>query len=395
MKFNKVSSELIVLLVSIILTVLIYLKTDIMDYNHPHFKNPWDHHKYLWMAVNNLDFHIAPFCWRIFVPFLASLLPFEISINFQLIALISVILTGFFIFKIGTIVFDNFYQSLSMMVAYFSLGFATRFVIYDFWLVDAFAILLITSGTYFILSKNDLAFFFVLIIGALTKESVLFLLALYYSLQAEKVFDLRMIKKTLIISIVPVTIFILVRILIPAMNSSDNYLQTLPEQLRLVHYESSEYNLDYLINEVALTKIRSFSLKFLYQITIYTFMIHFILSFSHIPVIKKWLPGFLPFLILTYLQIFFVVNDERVVIIGFIPILIFSIAGLQNIFSKLPYQNFSILFINFSFYLLVLFSGLFYSNWTIIRQILILILYLTILLVISFKSRAYQTIKSI
>lgn len=154
MKFNKVNSELIVLLVSIILTILIYLKTDIMDYNHPHFKNPWDHHKYLWMAVNNLDFHIAPFCWRIFVPFLASLLPFEISINFQLIALISVILTGFFIFKIGTIVFDNFYQSLSMMIAYFSLGFATRFVIYDFWLVDAFAIVLITSGTYFILSKN-------------------------------------------------------------------------------------------------------------------------------------------------------------------------------------------------------------------------------------------------
>ena len=52
------------------------MNTDIMDYKHINFNYPLDYHKYLWMATNNLDFHISPFCWRIFVPYMTSLLPF-------------------------------------------------------------------------------------------------------------------------------------------------------------------------------------------------------------------------------------------------------------------------------------------------------------------------------
>ncbi len=104
------------------------------------------------------------------------------------------------------------------MIGYFSISFASKFVIHDFWLVDAFAIFLSTMGIYSILSKNDIAFVLVMLIGAMTKESVLFVLTLYYSLQSIKIIDLKLMKKTLMISIFPILVFILIRILIPPLN---------------------------------------------------------------------------------------------------------------------------------------------------------------------------------
>ncbi len=82
-------------------------------------------------------------------------------------------------------------------------------------------------------------------------------------------------------------------------------------------------------------------------------MVHFILSFFDINTLKKWFFRFLPFIILIYFQIFFAVNDERVVVISFIPFLIFSIAGLNKILSSFPYKGFSLIFINSVFYLVV------------------------------------------
>lgn len=132
MNEKKFKFDLLILALSAILTILLYLKTDVMNYSHEHFQQPWDHHKYIWMAINNLDFHIAPFCWRIFVPLIASILPFELHINFKLITLISVTLTGSLVYKIGLLIFDDKILSLSMMLAYFSISWATKFVIYDF-----------------------------------------------------------------------------------------------------------------------------------------------------------------------------------------------------------------------------------------------------------------------
>lgn len=185
-----------------------------------------------------------------------------------------------------------------MMIGYFSISYATKYVIYDYWLPDAFAILLMTLGIYFILIKNDLAFLSVMSLGALTKESVLFVLPLYYTLNAEKLFYTKAIKKSAKIFLLPIFIFIGIRILIPAFNSNPDYVQTLPLQLRLVQYDSSEYNLYYILNYVALERIKSFDFKLLYRITIYTFMIHFVLLLIEIYKKPIWLIRFSHFLFL-------------------------------------------------------------------------------------------------
>ena len=85
-KRNLFNRDYIVILISLLISFLIFSETDLMDYSHPHFKNIWNHHKYLWMAKNNpFDFHIAPFCWKVFVPTLEKILPFGVENNFKLI----------------------------------------------------------------------------------------------------------------------------------------------------------------------------------------------------------------------------------------------------------------------------------------------------------------------
>lgn len=190
-------------------------------------------------------------------------------------------------------------------------------------------------------------------------------------------------KKTLMISIFPILVFILIRILIPPLNSSEDYLKTLPYQLKLVHLDNTEYSLEFLLTQLAMTKLSDFTFGFLYKITVYTFMVHFILSFFDINTLKKWFFRFLPFIILIYFQIFFAVNDERVVVISFIPFLIFSIAVLNKILSSFPYKGFSLIFINSVFYLVVLNSGLYYGNWLIIRQIIFVFVFVIILFLIT------------
>lgn len=383
MKIKKSSFDLLALFISVVLTISLYIKIDVLNYSHKHFQNFWDHHKYIWMAVNNLDFHIAPFCWRIFVPLLASLLPFEISINFKIISLLSIILTGFFVFKIGEKIFNERILSFAMMFGYFSISYASKYVIYDFWLPDAFAILLITLGIYFILLKNDFAFLIVMTIGAMTKESVLFVLPLYYSINANKLIDIKVLKKTLILSLIPFLVFVFIRIIIQPFNSNVEYVQSLPPQLRIVQIETSDYNLKFLIEKIALKKIENFNLYTLYRITLYTFLIHFLLAFFDFKLIKEWLLRYFPFLVLVYLQIFFAENEERLVSIAFIPILILSISGLNKIFLKTRYRYFSIIIFSVIVFIMVLEAGLFYGDWLIIRQVLLLIVLYFLSYVIS------------
>lgn len=240
-----------------------------------------------------------------------------------------------------------------------------------------------TAGIYSILKKNDFAFLILVIIGALTKESVLFVLPLYYSLKANKFFDYQIFKRTILISILPLLALVLVRLFIPALNANPEYVQSLPDKLRIVQLDSAEYNLNFLIENVALKKLENLNMHLLFRVTVYTFLVYFVLCLFDLTSLKNWLIRFLPFILLSYLQIFVAINEERLVAIAFLPILIFSISGMRKIFEPLSYKNFSLIFLNSIFFLMVLNSGLFYGVWLIIRQISILLIYWIVLFMIS------------
>src|SRR5947209_13984306 len=78
-----------------VLLAAIYLRTYRITPQDALFQQPWDWHKYLYMARHNpLDFHIAPFCWRFLNSLFARLLPFGVERNFLLLTLVELFLTG-------------------------------------------------------------------------------------------------------------------------------------------------------------------------------------------------------------------------------------------------------------------------------------------------------------
>lgn len=55
-------TDLVAIILSTSITLIFFINTDIMDFDHPHFLMPCDYHKYIFMAeTGTFDFHIAPF----------------------------------------------------------------------------------------------------------------------------------------------------------------------------------------------------------------------------------------------------------------------------------------------------------------------------------------------
>lgn len=74
-----------------------------------------------------------------------------------------------------------------------------------------------------------------MIIGLLTKESVLFVITLYYSINSKKIWNIQLFFKTLILSLPEIVVFVIIRILMPQMNDNPEYLSNLNEILTVVY----------------------------------------------------------------------------------------------------------------------------------------------------------------
>jgi len=274
-------------------------------------------------------------------------------------------------FKIGQKIFSDTVYAFSMMFGYFSLVLATKYVLYDFWLPDAFSFLLIVSGIYAILIRNDLLFILITILGALTKEIVLFILPLYYSLTTNKIFDFKLIKRTILVSLPAVFTFVMIRILIPSLNENVAYVSSLPIEVTIVHLESSNYSYIDAFNQVIRYRIQNFSPGLIHQITLMPFLIYLLFPVFDLKSLLNWGIRFLPFVFLVYLQILFAINTDRLVVAAFPAILILAILGLQNLINYLKLPKSFIIVLTIVYVLMNIFSGIYYSHWLYLRQLLV------------------------
>ncbi len=325
---------------SFVLLFIIYLRTDKMIYSHPFFVEPWDHHKYIEMAKHPFTFHIAPFCWRILVPLIAFILPFELQTNFILITFFSIWFTGIIIYYLlREYRFDRKLSFLGVMI-FFSLGWATKYILFDFWLVDALTFLFVVLIIYSIVIKNDFYFTIFSVLGIFTKETILFAIPLYYSMNAKHLWDKQTFKKFIILSLPTIVIFFLIRFLIPMQNYDSSYLSTISNQLKVVYDNNSEYTFRFLnYNIISIQNIKNIGGTFGILLLVFLFFdlkenIHLIIKYS-------------PFLFLSFLQIFNPNNMPRLLIICFPVLLIMSIMGIQKFLQR---KNISVVY----FYLLAI-----------------------------------------
>ena len=331
---------LLVACIALLITTILLLRTDIITYKHPNFLCHWDLHKYIYMATQNpFDFHIAPFCWRVVNPLLAKMLPFDFQWNFLIITFISIWMTGVAIYYL--VKKFNFSKEFAFtgMFMYFSLGWVTKYVLRDFWLPDAISFLFITLAIYCAASKKDIWFIVLLTIGVAVKESVIFVAPLYYTLNAQKFADVKLLKRTTILIIPSIVVLVTLRIAIPQMNNNLNYLTTIPEALQGGWGPTDSYNYWKLLKILGIRRLSelSFSTLLSYSIVPFGFMIMLLPFFS----VKKNIPLFLkfiPFLLLVCFPLLFAFDAERYIVVGFPAMILLALNGVDAIVKRFGLQ---------------------------------------------------------
>jgi hypothetical protein len=328
---------LLVACVALGLVGLIATRTEFLLADHPAFNNPWDHHKYIWMATEaTFDFHIAPFCWRIGLPALVKIMPLPVQWNFILITVISIWLTGVMIYYLVKVYHRSPSYDWIAMLIYFSSGWATKAPLVKMWLPDALSFCLSVLIFYCIITQKAWWFAGLLLIGVTVKESALFMAPLYYTFSARTLFDIKVLKRWVLLILPAILTLIAIRMAIPALNDNPTYLQRFPETLRFVQRESSSYHYGQLFKQVVQERLQDLSFHALNRYTVGTFgVLAMLLPFFAIRENARLLVRVLPFLGLVYAQLLFAVNTERLLIAGLPAIIVLAVNGVKTLVKVL------------------------------------------------------------
>ncbi len=328
--------------VSLVLLLLVFLRTERMTLDHPHFALPMDHHKYILMATQGpWDFHIAPYCWRIATPLLAGVMPFDLQTNFLLITLASLWLTGITLYYLARRFDLPRDVALMAPLLFFSLGWATKFVVYDFWLADAWSGLMLAATIWAIRARKDALYVVLLVLGVLVKEPLMCVPPLYYTLHTRRWLDLRLAGRALVLALPAVATFVAVRLAIPNLNNDPAYLATLPLSLRLVRtwagdeYYSSYWDYAWMIRTIGLPQWRDVSVQQLVAWTVGTYgALISLLCLASRRNAELFL-RFLPFLLLIYAQTLLTTPGERILVIGFPALIVLALHGVAALSQRL------------------------------------------------------------
>jgi hypothetical protein len=303
---------------------------------HPEFNNPWDHHKYIWMALHDpFGFGVAPFCWRIGTPLLAYLLPFKVETNFAIITFVSLWLTGIAVYFIARRLSFSYWAALSGALLYYTQGWFVRADLFNIWKPDPAAVSISLYAVLCILRRNDWAYALLLAVGVLFKESVLFVAPLYYSLNTDRPWNPRLALRTVDLAIPAIVVLLILRALIPMRNYDPAYIAQLPQVLSQVQLGTSAYSVIWLWHNIGIQRLRSFSLDDVWSATVGVFgFVAVVLPLLSVRRTASLLLRWLPFLLLVGLQAFFATNAQRLLAIGFPVVLLASLGGANWIVDR-------------------------------------------------------------
>lgn len=235
-------------------------------------EKPIDHHKYVYMAENPLSLRTAPFCYRLLVPWVVSLLGLPTQIGFWIVSVAAMTLTSVMLYAAARATGLTDQYAVLSCVCFLAVGPAMRAAFAYYPTVDPAAWCLITIGMWAILRKHDLLLAGVILIGAFVKEPVFFLIALYYGWSAERVVDVRAALKVILLATGGVIAFLGLRMFLPALNNDSEYLLQMGESLTQVQLGTSRYEIMWLLEHIGSERLHQvMTLKFWYDMTLSVF----------------------------------------------------------------------------------------------------------------------------
>jgi hypothetical protein len=227
-----------------------YLRTYSATRSDAVFGEPWDHHKYIYMAQHKpLDFHIAPFSWRFLNPLLASLLPFDVDTDFLVLTLIELALVGVMVYLMLKAAGFGQITALTGLLFYWGLTQAVKGPLYMVWLSDPLTHLILVTAAYLILTRRPAWASVLLAVGCCAKEVVILAAPLYYLLTAERILDWKRLRAGILFALPPVAVYLGIRVLIPEWGSDPGYTSKLPAEVATAYngglgfgyWESAKY----------------------------------------------------------------------------------------------------------------------------------------------------------
>ena len=297
------------------------------------FRQPYDHHKYIYMAQHNpLDFHIAPFCWRLLNPLFASLLPFNVDTNFLVLVLIEILLTAVMVYFMLKAAGFGQMVSLTGMFLYWGLTHTTKGPLSMVWLADPLTHLFLVATVYLILVKRPVWAALVLATGCLSKEVLILGAPLYYLLTAERILDWKQLRRGILFGLPALAVFVGMRALIPEKGFDPAYTSTLPHEVASAYYGKLGFHYWESARESIRWKIHDFSGWHLRAMTVNTFGVLLLLPLFAIRKNLEPALRWAPFVAAVYASmILFSGSYERPLVICFPAVLIMGLNGLERL----------------------------------------------------------------
>jgi hypothetical protein len=167
------------------------------------------------MAQDPFATHTFPFAYRILVPTIVHVLPFSHTFSFSLLAWLATGIAAGFLYVLVQRVGAPPPLALGLALC---LALSPPLLIVSLRQgrnVDAATVAVMIAAVLFIIDERPRALAVTLAIGALTRESAMFLIPLAYAIWAERLIDVDAFKRVAIVSAPAIAIYVALRLFIP------------------------------------------------------------------------------------------------------------------------------------------------------------------------------------
>lgn len=315
---------------SFLLVLLTLLRTARVTAGHPDFLQPYDHHKYIHMAMGNpFDFHIAPFCWRVLNPLLVKMLPLPVGAGFLLLDILVISFTGVVCYYIFLEYGFRPISAFAGLLFFLSLGCAVKYDLAYSYGPNALASLFIAVCLLLVAKKRDLWFAAIFALGMLAKETVVIVAPLHYLLSARSLFDWKQALRSGLAVLPGLLVVVSLRLLIPAGNQDPAYLNGLPDNLKIVYAGLTSFTYrEALAHEFGVLRAIK-GIDLLETLTVAPFGMVLLLSLFAIRQNRRYCLRLVPFLAILFFQAVFSASVPRALAFGLIPLMLLAIAALD------------------------------------------------------------------
>ncbi|MCC6420095.1 MAG: hypothetical protein IT429_17815 [Gemmataceae bacterium] len=297
----------------------------------------WDRHLYRAMAEGNpFTFGLAPFHRRVLVPLLAKATPGDLQDGFMAVTLLASWAAGTSVSLLARHASRRVTLQLAGLLLFFSLGWGLKFAVGDFWIPDATVLAFTAAALLSAIQRRPVTFAVTAAVGVFAKESLLFVLPLYYTLNAAHLVDRQAALRALAVGAPAVAVYLLLQVAIPARNGDEAYFATMPEVIRRFPDLYEHYDLSKLLHDIGYRQ-RYFARDW---VTVRSYTVEPFGIVAPVLIALGWrrtrgpLLRLAPFLLLVYTQLLFATDTQRLIVLAGPALCWLAVLGAEDAIGR-------------------------------------------------------------